>query len=116
MKNKNQSYNQEVRQCLSQMRLAEFKTVQIYYLASERHQEKFEDTKDVIRSCNSKKDRQYNVRKKQDKKKTMVKCNTTWKTQDEATRTPLKTWVNSGALEGKAVPAPVVAPVLLLLL
>jgi hypothetical protein len=64
MKNKNQSYNQEVRQCLSQMRLAEFKTVQIYYLASERHQEKFEDTKDVIRSCNSKKDRQYNVGKK----------------------------------------------------
>jgi hypothetical protein len=40
-----------LRQCLSQMRLAEFKTVQIYYLASERHQEKFEDTKDVIRSC-----------------------------------------------------------------
>jgi len=46
------------------MRLAEFKTVQIYYLASERYQEKFEDTKDVIRSCNSKKDRQYNVGKK----------------------------------------------------
>jgi len=46
----------------------------------------------------------------------MVKCNTTWKTQDEATRTPLKTWVNSGALEGKAVAATVVAPVLLLLL
>jgi hypothetical protein len=27
----------------------------------------------------------------------MIKCNTTWKTQDEATRIPLKTWVNSGA-------------------
>ena len=38
--------------------------------------------------------------------------NTTQKTKDQATRTPLKTGGgNSGAPEGKAVPAPLVAPI-----
>jgi hypothetical protein len=35
--------------------------------------------------------------------------------KDRATRTPLKTRVNSGALEGSAVHAPLVTPVVLLL-
>ena len=38
----------------------------------------------------------------------------THKTKDRITRTPLKTWVNSGAPEGLAVPVPVVAPVVLI--
>ena len=38
----------------------------------------------------------------------------TYKTKDRATRTPLKTGVKSGALNGKAVPAPLVEPVMLL--
>ena len=36
----------------------------------------------------------------------------TYKTRDQVTRTPLKTGVNSGALEGQAVP--LVAPVVLI--
>jgi hypothetical protein len=39
--------------------------------------------------------------------------NITHKTKDRGTRTPLKSRVNSGASEGKAVPAPQVAPVVL---
>jgi len=38
----------------------------------------------------------------------------THKTKDRVTRTPLKTGVNSGAPEGKVVPAPLVAPVMLI--
>jgi len=37
--------------------------------------------------------------------------NTTQKTDDRATRTPLKTGVNLGAPEGLAVPAPLVIPI-----
>ena len=36
------------------------------------------------------------------------------KTKDRVTRTSLKTGVNSGAPEGLAVPAPLVAPVVLI--
>ena len=39
---------------------------------------------------------------------------TTQKTKDRVTRTPLKTVVNSGGPEGSVVPAPHVAPVVLL--
>ena len=38
----------------------------------------------------------------------------THKTKDRVIRTPLKTGVNSGDPEGKAVPAPLVAPVVLI--
>ena len=38
----------------------------------------------------------------------------THKTKNQVTRTPLKTGVNSGAPEGLAVPAPLVAPVVLI--
>ena len=38
------------------------------------------------------------------------------KVNDRATRTPLKSGLNSGAPEGQAVHAPLVAPVVLLLL
>ena len=38
----------------------------------------------------------------------------TYKTKDRVTRTPLKPGVNSGAPEGKAVPAPLVTPVVLI--
>ena len=50
-------------------------------------QEMFEDTKGVIRSRKLKKDRQYNVNNDLQ--------NTTQKTKDRATRTPLKPGVNS---------------------
>jgi hypothetical protein len=38
----------------------------------------------------------------------------TYKTKDRVTRTPLKTGLNPGAPEGRAVPAPLVAPVVLI--
>ena len=38
----------------------------------------------------------------------------TYKTKDQVTRTPLKSGVNSGAPEELAVPAPLVAPVVLI--
>ena len=40
--------------------------------------------------------------------------NHTHKTKDQVTRTPLKTGVNSGSPEGLIVPAPLVAPVVLI--
>jgi len=51
--------------------------------------EEFEDTKVVIRICKSKKDRQSNGQKKQDKQRSTKH---TYKTKDRATRTQLKTW------------------------
>ena len=41
--------------------------------------------------------------------------NTTQKTKDRATKTPLKFGVNSGTAEENAVPAPLVASIMLLL-
>ena len=38
----------------------------------------------------------------------------THKTKDRVTRTPIRQGVNSGAPEGLAVPAPLVAPVVLI--
>ena len=51
--------------------------------------EKFEDTKGVIRSHKSK-DRQYNGRKKNDKRTNNDLQNITQKTKDQVTQTPLK--------------------------
>jgi molecular chaperone GrpE (heat shock protein) len=49
----------------------------------EQHPEKFEDTKRVIRSRNSKKDRQYNSQKKKYKRTNNDLQNTTQKTKIE---------------------------------
>jgi ribosomal protein L44E len=61
--------------------------------------EKFEDSKAVTRSRKSK-DRQYNDQAKKYKRTNNDLQNTTKKTEDWATRTPLKPRVNSGAPEG----------------
>jgi len=52
---------------------------------------KIEDTKGVIRSRKSKKNRQHNGQKKKNNNKDLQ--HTTQNTQDTATRTPLKTGV-----------------------
>ena len=50
--------------------------------------------------------------RKQYKKRSTQHTHTT---KDRVTRTPIKIGVNSGVLEGQAVPAPHVAPIVLLL-
>ena len=47
-----------------------------------------------------KKDKQHNDQKKRDRRPNNNLQNTTQKTKDRVTRTPLKTGVNSGAPEG----------------
>jgi len=47
-------------------------------------------------------------------KRTNNDLQNTHKTKDRLTRTPLKTGVNPGAPERKVVPAPLVAPVVLI--
>ena len=51
--------------------------------------EEFEDTKEVIRICNSKKNKQYNGQKKKDKRTNTYLQNTTQKIKGRATQTPL---------------------------
>jgi hypothetical protein len=58
-------------------------------------QEEFEGTKEVIKICNLK-NRQFNGQKKNDKRTNHNLQRTTKKTKDQATRTQLKTGVNSG--------------------
>jgi len=53
--------------------------------------QEFEDTKGVIRTRNSKKDRLCNGQKKIDKRTNNDLQNITQKTKDRVTRTPLKT-------------------------
>jgi hypothetical protein len=60
--------------------------------------EEFEDTKRVIRIRISKKNTQHNGQKSANGQTTSTKH--THKTKDRVTRTPLKTGVNSCALEG----------------
>ena len=57
------------------------------------------------------KDRQYNGQKKKYKRTNNDLQNITHKTNDRATRTPLKLGMNSGVPEGWAIPAPHEAPV-----
>ena len=57
--------------------------------------EKLDDTKVVIRSRKSKKNRQYNDHKKVDKKTNNDLQNTTQKTKNLGTRTPLKSGVEN---------------------
>ena len=52
--------------------------------------EKFDDAKELIRNRKSKKDRQHNDKKKQDKRTNNDLQNFTQKTKDRAKRTPLK--------------------------
>ena len=52
--------------------------------------------------------------KKKDKRTNNDRQNTTQETEDRATRTPIKTRVNSCAPEGEAVSAPLVALIMLL--
>ena len=70
--------------------------------------EEFEDAKGVIR-IRRWKDRQHNGQKENDKSTNNDLQNTTQKTKDRATRTPLKTRVKSSAPEGSSVHAPHVA-------
>ena len=56
--------------------------------------EKFEDTKRLIRTSKSKKDRQQNGQAKKDKRTNNDLQNITHKTKDRVTRTPLKTGMN----------------------
>ena len=56
--------------------------------------EKFEDIKGVIRIRKSMKDRQQNGQKKKDKRTNNDLQNTTHKSKDRVTQTPLKIGVN----------------------
>jgi len=68
----------------------------------------FEDTKRVIRSRNSKKDRKHNEQMKNDNKKDKTMVN-------KILHTKTKTEVNSGSSEGKTDFALLLEPVVLLL-
>jgi len=63
-------------------------------------QEKFEDTKGIIRSHKSKKDRQSNCQKEKDQKDRQWSIKYYSKSADRATRTLLKTGMNSSAPDG----------------
>jgi hypothetical protein len=54
------------------------------------------------------------AKRKKDKRTISDLQNNTLKTKDRATQTPLKTGVITGTLDGKPVPAPLVAPIVLL--
>ena len=56
-----------------------------------KNQEKFEDTEGVIKSRKSKKDRQYDDQKKNDKRTNNDQQNITQKTKDRTTTNPTKT-------------------------
>ena len=77
-------------------------------------QDKIKDTNGVIRSRKLKKDRQHKGQKKKDKRTNIDKQNTTLKLKIEEHESQQKSRMNSGAAEGKAVPAPPVTPVVLL--
>ena len=77
-------------------------------------QEKFKDTNGAIRSRKLKKDRQHNGQGKKAKRTNIDKQTTTLKLKIEEHESQQKSRMNSGAAEGKAVPAPPVTPVVLL--
>jgi len=74
----------------------------------------FEDTKGVIRIRKSKQDRQHNGQKKKDKRTNNDLQNITHNTKDRVTQALLSIEATSGAPEGWAVPASLVAPVVLI--
>ena len=61
------------------------------YTTMTKRQNKFEDTKGVIRSRESKKDRQHNSQKEKEQKDIQRSTKHSQKTKDRVTRTPLKT-------------------------
>jgi hypothetical protein len=58
--------------------------------------------------------RRRNGQKKKHKRTNNDFTKHTYKTKDRVTRTPLKPGVNSGVPEGWVIPAPLVAPVVLI--
>ena len=74
----------------------------------------FEDTKEVIRSRKSKKNRQYNGQKKKRTKGQTLISKILYRKLKNGQNEPNYPGVNSGAPEGLVVPAPLVAPVVLL--
>jgi hypothetical protein len=62
--------------------------------------EEFEDTKGAIRIRISQKNRQHNDQNEKVQKDKQRSTKHTYKTKDRATRTPLKTGLNSGVPEG----------------
>jgi hypothetical protein len=62
--------------------------------------EEFEDTKGAIRIRISQKNRQHNDQNEKVQKDKQRSTKHTYKSKDRATRTPLKTGVNSGVPEG----------------
>ena len=70
--------------------------------------------REVIKIHKSKKDKLHNGQKKRDKRTNNDLQTITQKTTNRATWNQLKPGMNSGAPEGKAVPAQQVAPVVLL--
>jgi hypothetical protein len=89
--------------------------IQVKYLISipriphKLFNEEFEGTKGVIRISKSK-DRQHNGQKIKEKGTDNDLQNSSQKTIDRVTRTPLKPEVNSGVAEGRAIPSPLVTP------
>ena len=82
-----------------------------YSCTSTLIQEEIEDTKEVIRIVYRKKTDNTMAKRKKHKRTNNDLQNTTQKTKDRVTRTPLKTGMNSGAPEMQAVPVPLVTPV-----
>ena len=78
-----------------------------------RLKEEFEDTKGVIKIRISKKNRNTMAKRKSTKDK-QRSTKHTHKTKDRVTRTPLRLGLHSGTPEVSAVPAPLVAPVMLI--
>jgi hypothetical protein len=75
------------------------------------NEEEFEETKGVIRIRKSTKDCQHNGKKKE---QTMIYETLHIKLKIEKYKRYLKQGVKSGAAEGLVVPAPLVAPIVLL--
>ena len=69
----------------------------------------------MVISSHQSKDRQHNGQMNKGERTNKDLQNITQKSKDRATQTSLKTGVNSGILEGLAVPAPHMTPVVLLL-
>ena len=76
--------------------------------------EEFEDTKGVIRICKSKKDKTTQWPKEKGQKDKQLSTKHTYKTKDRVTWTALKTGDEFRCSGGWAVPAPLVASVMLI--
>ena len=77
-------------------------------------QDKIKDANGAVRVRKLKKDRQHNGQRKGAKGTNIDKQNTTLKLMVEERESHRESRMNSGAAEGKTVPAPPVTPVVLL--